>query len=75
MTVLTFGAVKDIVGNSHLQVEDVTSTEELKAKLESAFPRLKNISYAIAVNKEIITGTTAIDSAATVALLPPFSGG
>lgn len=75
MTILTFGAVTDIVGKSDLQMEDIRSTEELKEKLETAYPRLKTINYAIAVNKQIVTGATAIDSASTVALLPPFRGG
>ena len=75
MTVLTFGAVSEIVGKSDLDIDDVQSTDELKEKLETAFPRLKNINYAIAVNKQIVTGATALNAASTVALLPPFSGG
>ena len=75
MTVLTFGAVTDIVGNSHLQVEEVASTDDLKERLETDFPRLKSINYAIAVNRQIVTGATTLDSSSTVALLPPFSGG
>lgn len=75
MTVLTFGAVTEIIGNSHVQVDDVTSTEELKQKLETEYPRLKSINYAIAVNKQIVSGATPVDNTSTVALLPPFSGG
>jgi molybdopterin synthase sulfur carrier subunit len=75
MTVLTFGVVTDIIGKSNLTLEDVPSTDELTKKLEAEFPRLKTINYAIAVNKQIIKATTSLDSHATVALLPPFSGG
>jgi molybdopterin synthase sulfur carrier subunit len=75
MTVLTFGVVTDIIGKSNLMVEDVASTDELTKKLEAEFPRLKTINYAIAVNKQIIKAPALLDSRATVALLPPFSGG
>ncbi len=75
MTVLTFGVVTEIIGQSNFTVEDVPSTEELTKKLEVQFPRLKSINYAIAVNKQIVQSPTSLDSNATVALLPPFSGG
>ena len=74
-TVLTFGVITEIIGKSSFAVRDVSSTEELKTKLESAFPRLKTIHYAVAVNKKIISGPTTIAGDATIALLPPFSGG
>jgi molybdopterin synthase sulfur carrier subunit len=75
ITVLAFGAVTDIVGKSSFVMSDVSSTAELKTKLETDFPALKNINYAIAVNKQMVTTETALDDRATVALLPPFSGG
>lgn len=73
--VLLFGAVADIVGKNSFVTADVSSTDELKERLEKEHPALKNISYAIAVNKQMITETTALAPDATVALLPPFSGG
>ena len=75
MTVLTFGVVTEIIGQSNLTIEGVPSTEELTKKLEAQFPRLKSINYAIAVNKRLIKAPTPLDNNATVALLPPFSGG
>lgn len=75
MTVLTFGAITDIIGKSSFTVEDIPSTDALTRKLEDQFPGLKAINYAIAVNKKVIQSPTALDSSTTVALLPPFSGG
>lgn len=75
MTLLTFGVVTDIIGKSCFTVEDVPSTDALKKKLEDQFPGLKTINYAIAVNRQLIKTSTSLDSSATVALLPPFSGG
>lgn len=75
MTVLTFGAITDLLGKNRLEMDSMTSTEELKTKLENAYPGLKNISYAIAVNMQMVTGPVTIEPNATIALLPPFSGG
>lgn len=75
MTVLTFGSVTDIVGKSSIDMDGVATTDELRVKLESTYPALRNITFAIAVNKKIVTTSTPLVAAASVALLPPFSGG
>lgn len=75
ITVLAFGVITDILGTSRLETAGIGSTEELKEKLETQFPRLKNIAYIMAVNKQIATTSTTLTEGATVALLPPFSGG
>lgn len=75
ITVLAFGVITDIIGKNSFPVRDVATTEALKEKLEAAYPALKNIRYAMAVNKQIVSTTTPLEAAATVALLPPFSGG
>lgn len=75
ITVLTFGAVAEIIGENRFEVSDVLSTDGLKARLEIEFPRLKEISYALAVDKKMITAPIPLHPNATVALLPPFSGG
>lgn len=74
ITVLTFGPITDIIGKINF-VTNAGSTDELRNELESAFPKLKNINYAMAINKKIVTTSTMLDANATVALLPPFSGG
>ena len=75
VNVLLFGAVADIVGKNNLFISGVSTTEDLKEKLETDFPALKKISYAVAVNKQMVSTTTVLEPDATVALLPPFSGG
>ena len=74
-TILTFGVITEITSKSSFVVGDVSTTEELRARLESSFPRLKTINYAMAVNKKIVNDSTTISDGATIALLPPFSGG
>ncbi len=75
ITVLAFGVVAEIIGQEKVAVDDICNTDELKAKLEANYPALKNIRYAIAVNKKMIAASTPLDADTTVALLPPFSGG
>lgn len=72
---LAFGVVADIVGKNSFVLPAPSSTDELKEQLETAYPALKNISYAVAVNKQMITTSANLEPDATVALLPPFSGG
>ena len=74
-TVLTFGVITEIIGKSSFVVNGVSSTEELKNKLEADFPRLKSIDYAVAINRKMVTSPTPLMSNETIALLPPFSGG
>jgi molybdopterin synthase sulfur carrier subunit len=75
ITVLAFGRVAELTGKSSFVVNDVDSTTQLKQKLEEDYPALKSISFAIAVNKKMATAAMPLDDNATVALLPPFSGG
>jgi len=75
ITVLTFGAVTDAIGKSNFVVADVQSTGELIQKLEMDYPGLKNLNYAVAVNKQLVSSSTVLEANATIALLPPFSGG
>lgn len=73
--VLAFGVVRDIIGKDNLIVKNIDSTDALMSHLENNFPRLKEIKYAIAVNKQLVDGIVNLETGATIALLPPFSGG
>ena len=75
ITILTFGTITDITGKSNFALTDISSTDELQRKLETTFPGLENIKYTIAVNKQMVTTPTQLQDGATVAILPPFSGG
>lgn len=75
VNILTFGAITDITGNRSFVMEEIDSTEKLVQVLEEKYPLLKTIQYAIAVDKEVIQQHTQLENEATVAILPPFSGG
>lgn len=73
--VLTFGAISDITGKKNFFMNHVDDTQALVKALEQKYPLLKTIQYAIAVDKEVIQENTVLNENATVAILPPFSGG
>ncbi len=73
--VLFFGSLSEVVDASDLLFDGVEDTGQLVAALTTQYPGIKDIKYIIAVDKQVVNGNTALDDNATVALLPPFSGG
>lgn len=75
ITVLTFGQIKDITGNSELMYTDINNSTLLTDILLSKYPALSNLNFSIAVNKKIISEKTIFSDNDVIALLPAFSGG
>ncbi len=75
INVLIFGHLAEITNQGNLTVSDMMDTNQLETYLRNQYPGLKNIRYAIAVNKNIVSENTRLENNSTVALLPPFSGG
>ncbi|CAN5442487.1 hypothetical protein BH10BAC3_BH10BAC3_09420 [soil metagenome] len=75
ITIIAFGQIAELTGKSNWVMTGINNTEQLKQSIESANPAIKNINYLVAIDKKIITGNAEIPANATVALLPPFSGG
>jgi molybdopterin synthase sulfur carrier subunit len=75
ITLILFGQLVDITGSTTLMVEDAGDTDRLTQYLHQHFPALRDVKYAIAVDKKIIRENTSLNNGAIVALLPPFSGG
>lgn len=75
INILLFGPLIDIVGKNNLSLSDIKDTDELNNKLHREYPGLKNHTYRIAVNQEMIEENTRLADGDEVALLPPFSGG
>lgn len=73
--ILSFGRLKEFVQDGSLELKEATDTDGFNQLLQAQFPALKDMKYAIAVNQKMVTGNTALPAGATVALLPPFSGG
>lgn len=75
VNVLIFGPLKDVTGTHMCQVNDVSDTNEMIARLNAMYPGLGHRKFIIAVEKEIVQGNTLLGDNFTVALLPPYSGG
>jgi sulfur-carrier protein len=73
--VLPFGILREILGTALLEYRDIHNTDMLQDKLQSDYPKLKEASFVMALNRQIIQENTALTPGAEVALLPPFSGG
>lgn len=77
MTVKFFASIAEITGCESISLEEVNSdTYVLRERLEARWPTLKNATYALAVNRVIVSSEPfALSDDDEVALLPPFSGG
>ena len=80
MTILLFGATKDIIGTPTLSVPTASlsgrkipnTVGELKIFLEKTYPELKSISkVTVAVNQNYATDNERINSYDEIALIPP----
>ena len=74
-TVLVFGQITDITGESSIKISGVADTNGVIHLLHKNYPHLQSLEYSIAVNKNIISESTLLKNNDTVAILPPFSGG
>lgn len=75
LKVKSFGLLTDVIGQDSIDFDFVDNTDELRLKLIEAYPRLKQLTFSIAVNKKLISQITALEIGDEIALLPPFSGG
>ena len=75
ITVFLFGQLKDIIGNSRLDLADMADTDSLTKQLKQRFPLLENMKFALSVDRKLISENTSLNPDSEIALLPPFSGG
>ena len=71
-----FGMIAEWASTEQESIEvDGTSVAALKYALVKRIPRLKDISYQIALNQKLVNSETLVNDADEVAVLPPFAGG
>jgi molybdopterin synthase sulfur carrier subunit len=70
-----YGQLTDATGSNSLVLNDISDTDTLLKLLNKQYPALREYSYIIAVDKEIISSNTSLADHCTVALLPPYAGG
>jgi molybdopterin converting factor small subunit len=69
-----FGQLKQITGVPELTAE-AADTDGLMKEIAARFPLLENLTYLIAVDRNIVQANTPIKAGQELALLPPYSGG
>ena len=72
---ISFGQIAEFINNQKIDVDGISDTDAFKQYLENQFPALKGMKYKLALNKNIVQENTEITSNATIAIMPPFSGG
>lgn len=75
ITLLAFGQLTDITGQSAWEMEDISDIDQLRDILIEKYPVLAQSKYLVAVNMEVVRGNVILKPGDVVALLPPFSGG
>lgn len=71
-----FGMIAEWAGaNSETIAFDGIEVGTLIKQLETDLPKLKDISYQIAVNQKITSSKATLAENDEVSLLPPFAGG
>ncbi|HXD91915.1 MAG TPA: MoaD/ThiS family protein [Bacteroidia bacterium] len=75
ITVLFFGELAEVAGANKMAVQNMSDTQSLTEWMVEKYPALKNRTYRLAVNKEVISEKRNLNNGDEVALLPPYAGG
>lgn len=73
--ILFFGQLTDITRCASVELEVPETVFALKEVLFARYPLLKQSKFMIAINNTMALDETQIVENATIALMPPFSGG
>ncbi|MBK9760031.1 MAG: MoaD/ThiS family protein [Flavobacteriales bacterium] len=74
MKVLLFGIIAEKANAGELELE-AESVSSLKHALEQQIKGLRELSYALAVDRVIVHNDQQLTGSEEIALLPPFAGG
>ena len=75
VNVIFFGVLSDVVGKNMLTIQDTGNMTDLKSKLITNYPNLKDYTYRMAVNQQMVEDNYLLFDNDSVAVLPPFAGG
>jgi len=75
MKVFFFGSLAEVTGHAELDPGSVNNSSDLNSMLCERFPKLREHSYRLAVNRRLTEGNVSLDAQDEVAFLPPFAGG
>jgi molybdopterin converting factor small subunit len=74
MEVLLFGMIAEKAGTDRIAVE-AGSIGALRQALMQRIPELAKLSYAIAVDRQVVHDDSSLTGREEIAVLPPFAGG
>lgn len=75
LNIISFGKIAEFIKTQTINIEALENTDQIKVYLERHYPGLAEIKYILALNNTLIQGKTEIKEGATIAIMPPFSGG
>lgn len=75
MKILLFGQLKERLNADYIVIDHVVNSDKLMTRLLADYPSLADVSFRLAVDKNIVTEKVDLQENSEIALLPPFSGG
>lgn len=73
--IVAFGMIAEVLTSQERSWKWAPDTDALRADLIASFPQLTDLPFVIAVDMEVGHGNQPVSPGATIALLPPYSGG
>ncbi|MGM0666663.1 MAG: MoaD/ThiS family protein [Bacteroidota bacterium] len=73
--VLLFGILAEEAGRHELELDNISSLEDLRKHVLAQYPSFAENKFNISVNQTLARGNKKLADGDEVALLPPFAGG
>jgi sulfur-carrier protein len=74
-SVLLFGQLREILGETELNIDQAVDSAELLTEIRRKYPQLAGVKFVLAIDRKIVSGNIRLSNDSSIALLPPFSGG
>jgi molybdopterin synthase sulfur carrier subunit len=75
ITIKSFGKIQEVISEDIEVALEGETIQDLKDHLIHTYPKLADVYFNIAMNKNIVSDTTIVEDQSEIALLPPYSGG
>ena len=73
--ILFFGILREAAGKQEMTLNDINDSETLQNHLTSLIPGLKEYTFRLAINQQLIDSNCTLKEGDIVAIMPPFAGG